>query len=312
MADPEIIDVHAHTFASADRGIGWQRANGTPNPERNGTIEELMRLNAEAGVSRTVMLMYTPTRFMVEARLREQQLPDDPGERARIIHEVQSIMVARMIENNEWALRVGAEHPEFMNFAGIDPVYQDEQALLAEIDDKLARGSKGVKVVLNNIAIYANDRRFWPVYEHITELGVPIVLQVAKGGGDLAAHDDALGHPRYLAEALEAFPNMYLNLAHVGRGDYLDGIADLCHRFPNFYTDLSHRLNEVEDPAAPMTAESMAALIRQCGPEKVLFGTNYPAVSPVQFARVLRSLPLTDTELELVASGNAKRMLHLA
>jgi predicted TIM-barrel fold metal-dependent hydrolase len=110
---------------------------------------------------------------------------------------------------------------------------------------------------------------------------------------------------------LEAFPDLLLNLAHVGRGDYLEEIAELCHRFPNFYTDLSHRLNEVEDPASPMTSESMAALIRKCGADKVLFGTNYPAVSPVQFARVLRGLPLTGAEIEAVANGNAKRMLRL-
>jgi len=310
MADLEIIDAHVHTFASADRGLGWQRADGNPNPERDGTIEELLRLNHEAGISRAVMLMYTPTRFMVEARLRDQTMPDDPAEQDRIRREVQSIMVARMIENNEWALNVEAAHPEFVSFAGIDPVYQSEEELIAEIDDKIGRGAKGVKVVLLNLAIYANDRRFFPVYERITQLDVPIVLQAAHGG-EAAERGDAFGHPRYLEEVLKVFPNLRLNLAHVGRGDYLDEIADLCHRFPNFCTDLSHRLQEIEDPDHAMTAERMASIIRQCGTDKVMFGTNYPAVDPIQFAQVLRSLPLSDIEFEAVAARNAKHLLRL-
>ncbi|MEX2446156.1 MAG: hypothetical protein WD734_02365, partial [Dehalococcoidia bacterium] len=63
MADLEIVDIHTHTFASADRGIAWQRSAGAGRrePTRNGTIEELRGLMAEAGITYSNMLMYTPT-----------------------------------------------------------------------------------------------------------------------------------------------------------------------------------------------------------------------------------------------------------
>ena len=63
MPDLEIIDVHTHTFASADRGIAYQRAasEGAREPTRKGTVEELRGLMGETGMSRAVMLIYTPT-----------------------------------------------------------------------------------------------------------------------------------------------------------------------------------------------------------------------------------------------------------
>jgi predicted TIM-barrel fold metal-dependent hydrolase len=56
----------------------------------------------------------------------------------------------------------------------------------------------------------------------------------------------------------------------------------------------------------------MVEFIRKCGAEHILFGTNYPLNDPIQYAAVLRRLPLTDREKELIAHGNAKRLLKLA
>src|SRR3990172_18536 len=128
------------------------------------------------------MLMYTPTRYMYEARIRQQQLPSDPAERKKIEQEVQTIMAQRMIANNEWAIEVSAKHPEFITFAGLDPVYMDEQTLVDEIEDKVKRGAKGVKIVLRALAIYPDDPRLWPIYERISQLGVPITSQVGAEG----------------------------------------------------------------------------------------------------------------------------------
>jgi predicted TIM-barrel fold metal-dependent hydrolase len=309
MPDLDIIDIHTHTFASADRGISYQRgaSGGTREPTRNGTIEELRGLMGEAGISHSVMLMYTPTRYMYEARVQRHEMPSDPADRENVEREVKTMMAQRMIENNEWAIGVSAEHPELVTFAGLDPVYMDEQTVVGEIEDKVKRGARGVKIVPRALAIYADDERLWPVYERISELGVPIVSQAGAGGeqGDRGA----FGRPKYFEKALAEFPNLVVNVAHLG-GGHEDDVLELCHRFPNFYTDISSRLGELDDPDSEMTPEWLVAFIRDCGPEHVLFGTNYPGPDPVQYARLLRELPLTDAEKELVANGNAKRLIE--
>ena len=310
MPELDIIDAHAHTFSTAALGISYQRgARGDDSePERDGTIDELRGLMQEAGISHTVMLMYTPTRYMYEARMRRAQLADDDAEREKVEREVRTLMAQRMIDNNEWAIGVSESHPEFLTFAGLDPVYMDEQTLVAEVEDKVKRGAKGVKIVLRALEIYPDDPRLWPVFERISQLGVPITSQVGAQGeaGDRGAY----GRPKYFEKALVEFPDLIVNAVHLG-GGYEDEIADLCHRFPNFYTDISSRLHQTADPDSGITAEWLIAVIRDCGPEHVLFGTNYPGGDPVQYARLMRDLPLTDAEKELVANGNARRLLRL-
>ena len=310
MPELEIIDIHTHTFVSAERGIGFQRGiNANADPPRNGTIEQLLELMREAEISHSTMLMYTPTRFMYEARVRNQEFPEDPSERAQVENELKSLMAQRMIENNEWGCSVSAEHPELFALTGLDPVYMDEETMVSEIEDKTNKGARGVKIVLLALSIYADDPRLWPAYERISQLGIPMVSQ-AGAGGELGDRGDSYGRPRYFAKAMEAFPDLVVNIAHLGHG-YDDDVIDLCQRFPNFHADLSGRLPEIEDPDEEMTADSLADFIRRCGPEHILFGTNYPMSDPVQYARIMRALPLADDAKQMVASGNAKRLLGL-
>lgn len=310
MADLEIIDIHTHTFASADRGIGWQRSAGHANPVRTGTIEELVGFMAQANITHAVQLMYTPTRFMYESRIHQQEMPANPAERAKIEREVQTMMAQRMIDNNEWALGVSAQHPNIFTFAGLDPVYMDEATLVGEVEDKVKRGARGVKIVPLALAIYVDDPRMFPVYERIAGLGVPIVSQ-SGGGGAVGSRGDSYGRPKYFEAALKQFPDLLINIAHLGHG-YEDDVIDLCHRYPGFHADLSSRLHELDDPNEHLTDASLVAFIRQCGAEHILFGTNYPLNDPLLYASVMRRLPLTDTEKELIAHGNAKRLLKLA
>lgn len=310
MADFDIIDCHVHTFPSADRGMTYQRGTGRSAEaiKRYGTIPELLGLMKENGISKSIMLMYTPTRYMYESRVKGQEMPSNEKERAHVEAEIQTMMAQRMIANNEWAIEVGEQHPELVSFAGLDPVYMDEAVLLGEIDDKIKRGAKGVKIVLRALAIYADDPRMTPVYELISRLGVPITAQVGIHGeaGDRGAY----ANPKFFEAALKQFPDLTVNCVHLGHG-FEDEVADLCQRFPNAYTDVSSRLHTVDDPKSGIDRQWVVDFIRRCGAEHVMFGTNYPGGDPVQYVKILRELALTDGELELVASGNAKRFAKL-
>ena len=310
MADFDIIDCHVHTFPSADRGMTYQRGTGRSAEaiKRYGTIPELLGLMKENGISKSIMLMYTPTRYMYESRVKGQEMPSNEKERAHVEAEIQTMMAQRMIANNEWAIEVGEQHPELVSFAGLDPVYMDEAVLLGEIDDKIKRGAKGVKIVLRALAIYADDPRLWPVYKRITELDVPITSQVGETGeaGDRGPY----ANPKFFEKALKEFPNLRVNAVHLGHG-FEEEIADLAGRFPGFYTDFSSRLASIEDPKEPVPQQWFVDFIRRCGADRVMFGTNYPGGDPEQYTRLMQQLPLTDAEKEMVAAGNAKRFAKL-
>jgi predicted TIM-barrel fold metal-dependent hydrolase len=307
LAEPELIDFHTHTFPTPERGIGWLKSIGHREPERTGTIDELLGMMRSSNISRAVMLCYTPTRYMYEARIRQTPLPEDPVEREKVAARVKATMVERAIANNEWQVQQTHAHPELISFCGIDPVYMDAESMIAEIDDKLNKGARGVKIVPLALEIYGNDRRLWPVYEHISRLAVPMLSQ--SGGRRGADGKDPWGAPKYFAEALEAFPNLTVVMAHMGHGCE-DEVIDLCHRFPNFYADLSMRLHNLNQPGEMTTAE-MLELIRACGPEHVIHGSNFPICDPEQFARVVREMGLSRDEYALIAGENAKRILQL-
>lgn len=261
MPELEIIDIHTHTFVSAERGIGWQRSLRDEAPARNGTTEELLGFMERGGISNSVMLMYTPTRFMFESRIRSQDLPSDPGEREQVERDIQELMAQRMIDNNEWAVGVSAKEPRLHTFVGIDPVYMDAETMVAEIEDKARKGAKGVKIVLLALAIYADDKRLWPAYQKMSELGLPLVSQ-AGAGGETGDRGDPYGRPKYFAAAMEDFPDLTIDIAHLGVG-FEEDTVDLCSRFPNFHADLSGRLAGLEDADAEWTAQKLADFIRR-------------------------------------------------
>lgn len=310
MPDFEIIDVHTHTFATAERGTQWQKGI-TPDREveRAGTTDELLDCMKRGGISRSVMLMYTPTRFMYEAQIKRiGPLPDDPAKREAVERETKDLMVERMIMNNEWACEEIKKNPQLMAFAGVDPVYMSEEVLIAEIEDKVAKGCKGVKIVPIALAIYGNDKRLWPVYDTISRLGVPMLSQAGGGPGETYGKD-AWGRPKYFGEALRDFPDLKLILAHMGQG-YKEDMIDLCGRFPNLYTDISGQLTDLDQPGGRRSDE-LVEFIRTCGVEHVMWGTNFPMNNPVLYSERTEKLPLTFQEKELIGSKNAKRVIGI-
>ena len=306
MPDPEIIDIHTHAFGTPNEGMEWQSLVGMTDSLRPGTAGELLQLMKDAGISRSVLLMYTPTRFMYEAYLKEHPLPPSPKVREKAELELKRRMVQRMVENNEWACQESSDHPELIPFIGLDPVYMDEDALFNEIDDKVKKGARGVKIVPRALAIFPNDKRLLPVYEKIRKMKIPLVSQSGRGYPN---EREIWGSPRYFAQVLAEFPDLRVNLGHLGMGCE-EEIVELCKRFPNVYADLSLRLHRL-DQAGEFSTRELAEFIRRCGPEHIAFGTNYPLADPVLYARVLRQLPLTGEETEMVASGNTKRFLGI-
>ena len=55
--------------------------------------------------------------------------------------------------------------------------------------------------------------------------------------------------------------------------------------------------------------EDFVSLIRAFGPEKVLFGTDYPMWDPVEEVAHFMQLPLTDREREMILWDNGMRIL---
>ncbi len=115
-----------------------------------------------------------------------------------------------------------------------------------------------------------NDRRYYPLYVACLDLGVPFCLQVGHTG---PLRPSEPGRPiPYLDEVALAFPDLTIIGGHIGY-PWTDEMIALAWKYPNVYIDTSAYLPRFYPPTFRMFMNSY-------GQDKVLFGTNYPMLSP--------------------------------
>ena len=280
---PTVIDAHAHVMRSEAHGrelwsyfLGRGPGTGHPaEPPALHTVEEAERLMDATGVSGMNILMFTWSgKYWRDG---QHTLPDDERRRAVAAEELRGRIVQRIIDNNDWAVRTCEERARFSTFCGIDPAVMTSDEMLAEIDDKTGRGAIGVKFVPHDSRVRGDDRRLWPVFDHLAATGLPMLTESSGRPG-------APGRPAIFREALTHFGGLRLIFAHMGHDPVFgagadDEVADLAREFPGVHTDVSLRLPEMQQGAC--TPEEFVAHVRRIGTDRVLYGTNFGFVDTI-------------------------------
>lgn len=159
----------------------------------------------------------------------------------------------------------------------------------------------GVRIVPWLWGLPPNDRRYYPIYAACIDAGVPFCTQIGHTG-PLRGSETGRMIP-YLEEVMLDFPELVVVGGHVGF-PFLDELVTMTVKFPNFHVDTSayaaHRL-------PPAFVEWMKGL----GRDRVMFGTNWPMLSPSQCLARLDDLGLTPELREAYLSGNARRVFGL-
>ncbi|MEO0438704.1 MAG: amidohydrolase family protein [Pseudomonadota bacterium] len=159
----------------------------------------------------------------------------------------------------------------------------------------------GVRVVPWLWDLPPNDRRYYPIYAACVDLGVPFCLQIGHTGPLMRSET---GRPiPYLEDVLLDFPELKIVGGHVGF-PWIDELISLTIKFPNFFVDTSayavHRL-----------PESFVKYMKGLGSERVMFGTNWPMLSPQQCLRQLDRLGLSQQQEDAFLFENARRVFNL-
>lgn len=159
----------------------------------------------------------------------------------------------------------------------------------------------GVRIVPWLWNLPPNDRRFYPIYATCVDLGVPLCTQIGHTG-PLRRSETGRLIP-YLEDVMLDFPELKVVGGHVGF-PWLDELVTMSIKFPNFHVDTSayavHRL-----PTA------FVEWMKGIGRDRVMFGTNWPMLSPARCLERLDQLGLDPDGRELYLSGNARRVFGL-
>lgn len=208
---------------------------------------------------------------------------------------------------NEEIARVAAAHSDVLiPFASVDPHRPDavERAkrLIAEHD------VKGFKFHPNVQAFFPNEQEFYPLYEVIEEAGLPALFHSGHsgigtglpGGGGLRLK---YSNPMCLDDVAADFPDLDVVIAHPSFPWQEEAISICLHK-RNVWIDLSGWSPKYFPPVLVQYANTQLR-------ERVLFGSDYPMITPDRWLADFAEAPFRDEVRPLILKENAVRLLGL-
>lgn len=183
-----------------------------------------------------------------------------------------------------------AAHPEFTGFMTL---HQDTEDIEEEIACAVSCGLRGIKLHPDTQRVNMDDPRLMRIYE-TAEGRLPIIMHTGDYRYDFS-------HPRRMKRVLETFPNLVVDAAHFGGWSIFDlGLEYL--EDARCYVDIS---SSMEFLGMRRTVE----LCRAYGCDRVMFGSDFPMWQPKDELDRFLNAGFTDSELEMMLSGNAQRFL---
>lgn len=205
-----------------------------------------------------------------------------------------------LISNDEVAAFV-AQAPDRLVGVGSVDISQPMKAV-REIKRCVSElGFKGIRVLPWLWELTPTDRRFYPVYTACCELGVPFCTQIGHTGPLMPSEP---GRPIYLDQVALDFPELTIVAGHIGYPWTEEAIA-VATKHENVYIDTSAY-------AVRRYPAAIVEFMRSHGRHKVLFGTNYPMLTPSKALEGLASLGIEEKTLSYFLGLNAARVFSLA
>jgi aminocarboxymuconate-semialdehyde decarboxylase len=231
---------------------------------------------------------------------------------------------------NDAASAAHRAHPErFIGFACLP--FQNARLALEELE-RAAKlpGIRGVYVATAVRDRELSDRSFFPIYERMAELGLPLLLHPMMINNERMRQyylvnlcgnpfDTALAAAHLIfGGVLDAFPRLEVCLPHGGgalpalrgrldRGFEIRGECKTIPRRPSEY------LRRFTYDTITYSEELLAELVRLVGPERVMMGSDYcfdiAYEQPVRFVTGARAL--AEEHKRMIVWENAKRLFRL-
>ncbi|GAA2546980.1 4-hydroxyphenyl-beta-ketoacyl-CoA hydrolase [Pseudonocardia hydrocarbonoxydans] len=201
-----------------------------------------------------------------------------------------------------------AAHPDVLiPFGSVDP--HGGAASVRRIRSLVdAHGVRGFKFHPSLQGFTPNDPAFYPLYEAITEAGVPALFHTGQtgigaglpGGRGIKLR---LSDPMLLDDVAADFPELTVVLAHPSV-PWQDAAISMATHKANVYIDLSGWSPKYFPPQLVRAANSMLR-------RKVLFGSDFPVLTADRWIADFATLEIKDEVRPLIMKDNAVRMLGL-
>ncbi|MCL2086093.1 MAG: amidohydrolase family protein [Oscillospiraceae bacterium] len=183
----------------------------------------------------------------------------------------------------------------FFGFATLHPKLSE-----AELENELSfvvdNGLLGVKLHPDFQKFEVDGKEACKLFERI-EGKFPVLVHAGDSRYNYS-------NPRRIKTVMERFPNLTVIAAHFGGwSEWDEAVSVLCDT-PNLYVDTSSSMYTI-------SLEQAYEHIKAYTPARVLFGTDYPMWGAKEEIEHINSMPLSETEKELIFYKNAERLFRL-
>ncbi|MNC30262.1 Amidohydrolase [compost metagenome] len=205
-----------------------------------------------------------------------------------------------MITNDEIAAAVFAHPDRVVGVASVD-ISRPMDAVRELRRCVRDLGFKGLRVLPWLWGLPPDDRRYYPLYAECIELDITFCLQVGHAG---PMRPSEPGRPMpYLDNVAHEFPELRIVGGHIGF-PWVSEMISLMMKHPNVYVDTSAY-------KASRFPPELIAYMRGPGKNKVLFGTNYPMLTPADCLEGLEALSLGEDVQRRFLAENARHAFKL-
>jgi predicted TIM-barrel fold metal-dependent hydrolase len=157
-------------------------------------------------------------------------------------------------------------------------------------------GFKALRVVPWLWELPPNDRRYYPLFAECVELGVPFCTQVGHTG---PLRSSETGRPiPYLDDVALDFPDLVIVAGHIGY-PWTEEMVSLARKYPNVHIDTSAYGVRRYPP-------ELVRYLRGDGAAKVMFGTNWPMLTPERALDGIDELELDRETCRRFLGANAR------
>ena len=321
----EVIDVHVHLARTIEEESNSWIVPGRRACDRWATPERVVSYMDSNDISKIVFLVLMPRQFRGPLIEKAKLMGLDEDQRQRKIKEIGEQIASSIREFNKWGCEVGRRFSRINPFICVSNDLGDAEAMVQEVVSRANQGAKGVKLHPGMFCFSPDDEELLPMYEKCQELGLPVladsgpwphshVLTTYPLFYQIPQPHIDYGEPKNFARVLEAFPRLTLILAHLGSA-WWDERIELAEKYPNVYFDTAQGFSAPDRiPVVPhrsLAEEDSVRVMRKIGVERIMFGTDSPAITPQPQLEQLLRLSLSDEEKRMILAENAKRILHI-
>jgi predicted TIM-barrel fold metal-dependent hydrolase len=227
---------------------------------------------------------------------------------ACVVFTVDERLTGRPQVPNQAVIDLARAHPDVViPFASLDPMRGPEA--VREARRLVAEGViRGLKLHPPLQQFSPNDPLAYPLYEVFAEAKLPVLFHTGHsgigtgmpGGGGVRLK---FGNPMLIDDVAVDFPHLPIILAHPSF-PWQDEAISICLHKPTVYIDLSGWSPKYFSPTLVQYANTLLK-------HKVLFGTDYPLITPDRWLADFGKIAVKDEVRPLILKENAMKLFGL-